>query len=232
MQNKIIEKSIIILGVFAVLTAIIYLVIIGFESADEANARHRVTIENIVKKKYPTYQIVDIKLEYVDWSSTVSEADHFNKATKAEVVIKNSGEQRTIRLLKRFFTWYISSDNPDYGYNVPNGEYYIEENYASIGKAVDMEEYVQKGYRWIIPDENGNLYRKVGEDSSWYYSIHYYVHILKTYNGRVYEFDQKLLEWKESDRSYSELKYYYNYRKANKDEVVKILKKYASYDEE
>ena len=144
----------------------------------EINKKHRQTITNIITKKYPTYDIKHLRLEYVNWSSTVDDADDLNEATKATVIIKNSKEQRTIHLNKKINKWIISSDKADYGSDVPDDTYFIEIESQSIGNAVDMDEYI-KGL-WVIPNKEGSNYKKIGDNDDWYYSVRYYKDIYKT----------------------------------------------------
>ena len=192
------------------------------------NDRDKIT--KIINKKYNLYEIKDISLEYIDWSSTVSDAEaKGHKATQATVIIANEEEQMTIRLKKTFNLWFITNANYDYGNNVANDIYFVEETWSNLGKAIDIENHIKLNNLWIIPDKDGNLYTKSGNGDNWYYSYKYYKNIYKTQNGYVYVFDKENSDWKKSDEKYSDMLYYSNYTKIDKEEAVAILKKYSSY---
>ena len=219
MMKKIITS--IILIIIALIIVIYFIFSIGSD-------RHKIT--KIINKKYNMYEIKDIKLEYVDWSSSVRDAEKYNhKATEATAIIANKEDQITIRFKKQFNLWFITSANYDYGKNVDNDIYFVEEENSSIGRAADIEEYIKN--IWIIPDKNGNMYTKVGDVNSWYYSINYYANIYKTQNGYVYLFDKNNLDWEKTNKKYSDMVYYGNYKRINKEEAIEILKKYSSYEE-
>ena len=87
----------------AIITAIILGLIIVFaiaaktiESVGISITSHEDTIKRMINRKYPNYEISDLKLQYVDFYSTVREADQFNRPTSAEAVIKSEDEQRTL----------------------------------------------------------------------------------------------------------------------------------------
>lgn len=189
-------------------------------------------VVQVVKKEYPSYEIDTVYMTYTDFFSTVTEADNSNVATSATVTIENSTERITIHLMKDnhlfFSTWRIESANPDSGPNIPDDVYFIEMNYRNVGKAVNMDEYVKN--LWIIPYEDGSLYKKSGT-SDWYYSTKVCDNIYKTSGGKVYVFDKQNSDWEESDETYSRLNYYGNYQKISKEEALNIIEKYSDYRE-
>ena len=137
----------------------------------------------IIRRKYPAYDIESLTTLYSDWSSTIRETDKYNKATMAKAIISGNDETRTLHFKLRYRMWHITHDAPDGGRNVPDGEYYMEDNVAAVGKRIDINESVK--HSWVIPDENGELYHKVGTDENWYYSYHYIRNIYKTGDGGV-----------------------------------------------
>jgi len=191
-------------------------------------------IEGVIKKEYKGYEINGINLSYVDFYSTVTEADENHPATRATAVVKNGEEAITVRFEKVFnlfgSPWVIVSSIPEYGPNVQNDVYFIEMDYRSVGKAVDIEEYISADGRWVIPDEDGNLYTKHGEPD-WYYSVGLCRNIYKTKDGDVYVFDKDISDWKKADKRYSDLVYLGNYREITKEYALSIIEKYSSYRE-
>lgn len=187
----------------------------------------------VVKKEYPSYEINTVYMTYTDFFSTVVEADdNSNVATSATVTAENNTERITIHLMKDnhlfFSTWRVESANPDSGPNIPDDVYFIEMNYRSVGKAVDIDEHIKK--LWVIPYEDGSLYKKAGV-SDWYYSVKVCDNIYKTSGGKVYVFNKQDSDWEESDETYSGLNYYGNYQKISKEEALDIIEKYSDYRE-
>lgn len=207
--------------IFICLATLILLVVLNsFISTTEFSKKR---INAIVKRKYPAYQIITLTPEYTDWSSTVCEADDAHKPECATVVIKNEEEQRTLHFDKSFIIWRITHDEPDYGENVPDEVYFIEEQWAHAGQRIDIDEVIKSV--WIIPFENGEPYQKSGGDD-WYYSYHYIDNVYKTKNGSIYVLNKKSFEWEQTDLAYSYLDYFGNYKKITKDEAEKILSNY------
>lgn len=215
-----------IIGIILILSVTVFPAI---RSLTTSLSENREAVINVINRRYKDYEIKDLKLSYVDWSRTIREADEHHIPTKATVIIENENEQLTIRLEKNYFNnWKIKSANPNYGPNVPNDVYFVKINGSSIGKAKDINEYVKKV--WAIPDEKGNLYKKEGSGSNWYYSVNVYSEIYKTKDGYVYEFNKETSGWKKSNKNYDYL-CTYGYKKISKDEAIKILEKYSSYRE-
>jgi len=185
-------------------------------------------IRQIIMKKYPTYEIIYVDLSYSDWSSSLRDADEEHKATSATVIIENELEQRTIHLNKYFYRWKISSDEPDYGTNVPEDIYFLEITYNNFGKAVQFD--ITKT-DWIFPDEFGNYYHKVGKGDDWYYSYKYCKNIYKTKKGIIYVFNKEKANWEETDISYSTLSFLSNYTKVDKEYAIDFIEKNSSYRE-
>lgn len=189
-------------------------------------------VAQVVKKEYPSYEVKNVHLTYTDFFSTVVEADKDHVATSATATAENDTERITIHLMKDSFilfsVWRIESANPDYGPNIPDDIYYIEMNYRSVGKAVDIDEHIKK--LWVIPYEDGSLYKKAGV-SDWYYSVKVCDNIYKTSGGKVYVFNKQDSDWEESDETYSGLNYYGNYQKISKEEALDIIEKYSDYRE-
>ena len=209
---------------------IIVLIISFYFIFSIGNDRDKIT--KIINKKYNSYEIKNISLEYVDWSSTVNDAEEDgHKATQATVVIANEKEQMTIRLNKVFNLWFVVSSEYDYGSNIADDIYFIEEkSSATFNKESDIEEYIKSIDSWIIPNEDGKLYKKYSNGDNWYYMYKYCENIYKTKNGYVYVFDKESSEWKKSDEKYSDMQYYGNYKEIDKESAIKILKKYSSVD--
>lgn len=209
-----------------ILFSIIVLILIF---SNTSLSKDREAVLKIINKKYYSYEVKDLQLEYVGWSSTVSSADENHNATRATAIIENEEEQITLHFKKTFNIWSISSSEPNYGPNIPNEVYFVEEAYNNVGKAVDIDEHI-KG-RWVIPDENGNLYKKVGDATNWYYSFKECKKIYKTKDGYVYAFNEESSNWEKSTETYADLCYYGNYEKVTKEYAIEIIEKFSSYRE-
>lgn len=186
-------------------------------------------VTKIINKEYADYEIESLELEYVDWSSTITNAEEGDIPTKATVVIKNDVEERVLHFEKEFFMWKITSSEPISGVNVPNGIYYIEENYCNAGKLVDIEECIKNS--WILPNHEGKTYSKVGEGEDWYYSYKVCENIYKTMDGYVYVFNRDIEDWERAEESYADMEYYSNYERIKKDYAMELIEKYSSYRE-
>lgn len=219
-----------LLTLFIIIAIISIFLIINkiMESGNVALIKDKETIIKIINKQYPLYEIKDLKLNYIDWSSTVTNADENHKATKAIVIIENENEEITVYLEKRWFKWMILSDQPNYGPTVPNDLYFVEITYQSVGKSVDIDKHIKK--YWVI-QENKENYRKVGNDEEWYYSFKYCKNIYKTKDGIVYVFNKEESNWKVATETYSDLCHYGNYKKVDMKYAMGIIEKYSSYKE-
>ncbi len=221
MKRKVIIISLLILFVIIILILI---------PSNTSLSEDREAITNIVNKKYHSYEVKDLQLEYVDWYSSVRIADEDNSATRATAIIENEEEQITLYFEKNHFNgWRISRSEPNYGPNVPNGVYFVEMNYVSVGQKVDIDEHI-KDY-WVIPDENGNLYEKTGDATNWNYSFKECKNIYKTKDGYVYVFNKEISDWEESTKTYADLRYYGNYENVTKEYAIEIIEKISSYRE-
>ena len=179
----------------------------------------------IIKFNYPSYDIISLVPEYTDWFPSVRPADEDHRATSATAVVRNDKEQRTIHFEKVFGIWIRENDKPDYGHNVPDDEYFLEAGSADIGKKSDIDEEI-KGL-WIIPYEDGTLYKKsYGED--WYYYYRYVKNMYRTGNGNVYVLNKDTFEWEPTDIGYSELDYFGNYERITKDKAEDMIDSYRS----
>ena len=221
MKRKIITISLLILFVIIVLILI---------SSNTSLSEDYEAIIKIINKKYYSYEVKDLQLEYVDFFSTVSIADEDHRATRATAIIENEDEQITLHFKKNYFNiWHISDSEPNYGPNIPNGIYFINVDYNNVGKAVDIDNLIKNC--WVIPDENGNLYTKHGDDKDWYYSFKECKNIYKTENGYVYVFNKKISNWEKATITYADLCYYSNYEKITKEYAIEIIEKFSSYRE-
>lgn len=209
-----------------ILFSIIVLILIF---SNTSLSKDREAVLKIINKKYYSYEVKDLQLEYVDWSSTVRSADENHNATRATAIIENEEEQITLHFKKTFNIWSISSSEPNYGPNIPNEVYFVEEGYTNVGKAVDIDKHI-KG-RWVIPDENGNLYKKEGDATNWYYSFKECEKIYKTKDGYVYVFNKESSNWEKTTKTYADLCYYGNYEKVTKEYAIEIIEKFSSYRE-
>ena len=106
--------------------------------------RKRVTV--MIRRKHPSYQITDLLLLFSDWSSTVRPVYGDHRPTSATATINNGHEQRTLHLSKSFGIWRITHDAPDSGENVPDGEYFMEDEYAAVGKRIDINSCVSNAW--------------------------------------------------------------------------------------
>lgn len=185
-------------------------------------SRKRVTA--ILRGKYPGYEIVSLDMEYVDFFSTVREADDDDKATMATAVIRNDDEQRTLHFDRLIVIWTVTHNAPDYGPNGPDDEYFISYGTAHDGILTDIEETVRDP--WIVPDENGQLYHEDGISYT-YYTYKYIEGICRTQGGRVYELNKDTLEWELSEKTYSWLDYFSNYTRITKEEGEKIIEEHT-----
>ena len=208
-----------------VFTILLIAIVVLYILSDKSLSKDRARVEKVINSKYSSYKIKDIKLEYVDWSATIKEADENNRATMSTVIVENEQEQETIHLERTFNIWYIKSAYPNYGPNVPNGEYFAKVEYTKVGIETNIDEYI-KDY-WVVKNSNGDLYTKEEYDKIKYYSFKEYKKIYKTKNGKVYETDKERLKWEESTVTYNDLCYYDSYNYLKKEEAKEILEKYG-----
>ncbi len=187
----------------------------------------KVAIKDVINSEYTSYEIKNIELLYADWSSTIREADKDHKSTLANASVMNGDDQMTIQFRKQFALfgpkWVIEGAFVDYGPNMPDGMYYVEIESHSVGKATDIEEWI-KG-RWVIPFDDGDLYKKSGE-TEWSYSVMICAGIYMTKNGRVYSFNKNSLDWEETDMPYSVLVIYNNYEEVAKGYAMELIARY------
>ncbi len=226
------KKSLKMLVIIFILLLMCLLIMNIFETVDKSLAKDKKRIEKIINNKYPYYEIENLELQYVDWSSTVQTIEPYyrHKATRASVIIKNENEQRSLYLKKELLGWKVSSDYPDYGINVPDDIYFIEVINDVVGRATDMDNFIEekKAYNyWLIPQEDGAYYRKSGSDEDWYYIISYYRNIYKTQGGQIYVFNKDNNTWEKSDNTYSSM---YSGRciKMDMKSALEIIDKYTT----
>ncbi len=113
----------------------------------------KIQIKGIVKRKYPSYQIVRLRVERLNpLYSSIEEAEGAEIATSARAVIKNEEERRTLSFEKIFGFWKMEYDAPDYGPNVPEGEYYKSYHFGLLN---------------IYRTKNGRVYELSKKDFSW-----------------------------------------------------------------
>ena len=62
-----------------------------------------------------------------------------------------------LKFEKKRKDWIIQGAYPIYGPNVPDDVYFVSCEYNSVGKKVDIDKIINES--WVIPDENGNLYK-------------------------------------------------------------------------
>lgn len=223
------KRNAITIPLLILFTIIILILVLILISSNTSLSEEREAIINIINKEYYSYEIKDIQLEYIDFYSTVRSADEYHNATSATAIIENEEEQIILHFKKTFNIWSIKSSYPNYGSNIPNEVYFVNMEYNNIGKAVDIDEYI-KGC-WVIPDENGNLYTKVGDTTNWYYSFRECKNIYKTKDGYVYVFDKGNSDWERSTVTYADLCYYSNYENVTKEYAIEIIEKFSFYRE-
>lgn len=224
------KKLLKIIGIlFLLLFLMVLIVIVYYDVTSKIPLQvERDKICEIINKEYESYEVESLELEYVDWSSTVQTAEEGDRPTEATVIIKNDEEQRELHFDKNLFTWKITSSEPLYGKNVPNGVYYIEVDWHNVGKLVDIEECMKNN--WVMPYD-GKMYSKVGDDEDWYYSYKVCENIYKTMDGYVYVFNKEISDWEKSENTYAHMEYYGNYDRIEKDYAAELLKQYSSYEE-
>ena len=201
-------------------TTALLLVILALNCLKPKTGTSRKKVTRIIRRKYPSYEITDLIMEYADWSSTICTADEDHRATSAVAVIRSDTEQRTLHLHRSFFRWKLTHDAPDSGPNVPEDAYFMEDNWGAVGQRIDMDAYIRQ--LWVIPDENGALYHKSGGEN-WYYACHYIRNLYKTAGGRVYVLNRKSPAWELTDKLYSELDFYGNYTAISKEEAEAFI---------
>lgn len=222
-----------LIKVVGIAVLLLFLVILMFIAYYEITSKiplqvHRDKINKIINKKYESYEVESLELEYVDWSSTVREAEEGDRPTSATVLIRNNEEQRKLHFEKKFLGWKMTFSEPLYGKNVPNGIYYIDVDWHNVGKLVDIEECIKNN--WIMP-YNGDLYSKVGDDEDWYYSYKVCENIYKTMDGYIYVFNKENSNWEKTEKFYADMEYYSNYDVIDKSYAQELLKKYSNYEE-
>ncbi len=178
----------------------------------------------LIRRKYPSYKLVSLEMKRTDWSSSVREADDGHKATSAKAVISRGEEQRTLCFSLSFLIWKITHDAPDFGKNVPEDEYYMEDTVGAFGKRINVEESIRG--MWVIPDEAGRLYHKSGSGENWYYSCHYIREFYRTQGGRVCILNKETFVWEPTDKPYSELDHYCNYTRVSRERAEQLISSY------
>jgi len=208
--------------------ALIFIIIIFsiLISSNTSLKNEQKKIINIINKKYRSYEIIDIELTYTDFFSTIDIADESHPATSATAIIENDKEQLTLKFEKTFNIWHISFSEPNYGPNIPNEVYFIEESFVTAGRLVNIDEHLNG--RWVIPDEEGNLYKKTADGN---YSFKECNTIYKTQDGYVYEFDKAFSQWVKSGVTYADLCYFGNYEQISKEYAIELIERFISYKE-
>ena len=183
-------------------------------------------IENNIKRTYPNHTITDLRLEYTDWSSTLSEAKDDDKATRAEVIIENNNESRTLRYEKKLFFWIKKFDGPDRGTGIIDGEYYAAIEYRFPENIHEYDYAIENGYTILIRNDDGEFFSKSNNGN--YYSVLVCKKLYKTENHKVYEYNEHSKQWEESKTKYSDFLYYIgNYKKIDKQRVDETISKYT-----
>lgn len=231
-MKKIVIIGVIVLGLIACAVTG-YVLFNNFQPKEtyvEANDNAKVAIKKIVNDKYPGYEIESLVLKYNDWSSSVQRLDDFSYkwhyATSADVIVKNDVEERTILLKGQSSNWRITSDYPDSGLNIPDGEYYVHMGGFSESNNPDIDRMLS--YYWVVPNKNGELYVQDGKTVT----IQFVEELFKTKDGKVYVFNRDINDWELSTVKYSELNYITYYSKTTAESAKQLLQKYASYIEE
>lgn len=202
-----------------ILTAIILLVVLIIVSM--LKPVNTFAIKSILNAKYSSYSVDSLKLQYIDWSSSVREVDEMydGNPTMAEVVIHNNDEQRTIHFKKILCIWCIDTDLPDYGPNIGDGEYYAEINSENISSNYDVDTEIQN--RWYLPYSDGTLYKKAERSDYYYYQG--IKNMYRTNSGKVQKLNKDKLEWVDDDTLYSDLTYYSNYVMISEDDAKSVI---------
>ncbi len=219
------EKMLFVLFIIAAIAILVVFIKNSIEPASVTLIKDEEKIKEMINQKYPDYSISELELNYVDWSSTVREANGDHKATEAMAIIENENEERTIHLRKKFNNWNIESDEPNYGPSVPDEQYFIEIIYEHVGKSINIDEQIKK--YWIIPDDDGNPYIKEGKGEDWYYTFKYCRNIYKTDGGKVYVFNKEKSDWEICDVTYSDLRYLSNYDDVDPKYGMELIKNYS-----
>ena len=211
--------------VYSILIIVILNIIKLLIPAKLANGMAISAIENNIKRTYPNHTITDLKLEYTDWSSTLSEAKDDDKATRAEVIIENDDESRTLRYEKKLFFWIKKFDGPDRGTGIIDGEYYAKIEYEFPENIHEYDYAIENGYTILIRNDDGEFFSKSKNGN--YYSVLVCKKLYKTENHKVYEYNRNSNKWEESKEKYSDLLYYIgNYKKIDKQRVDETISKY------
>ena len=202
-------------------TTALVLLLLALNCLKPKTETSRKKVTRIIRRKYPSYEIIDLLMEYADWSSTICTADEEHRATSAVAVIRSDTEQRTLHLRRSVFRWKLTHDAPDSGPDVPEDAYFMEDDWGAVGKRIDMDAYIRRS--WVIPDEDGSLYHKSGGEN-WYYACHYIRNLYKTAGGRVYVLNRNTFAWELTDKLYSELDFYGNYTKITKEKAEALIR--------
>ena len=186
-------------------------------------------VRELIKKRYPDCEIVECKLEYVDWSSTISEVSEndtfYNRPTLAEATILVDGAKYDINMSRGLFSWHIGSNYSQDGVEVEDIEYYCVIMYSNIGQAADMEDWCKRN--WTLPLDDGSLYRVVDDTQDGgiiYYSVKTCDALYMVENKSIKKMGLRDNDWTESDTTYSDLKKYGNYTKITEEECMEILR--------
>ena len=206
---------------------------------EKSNQRYKSTAIKEVEKKYPGYKVVDTKLYYVDWSSTLNDIDKRevteHRAKYVEVIIENDKSAKEILLKKNGFRWQIDRVE-DYS-DAPDNVYFAKfrKETWDINDKERMEQWT--ACTLTVPDKDGNLYQlETKEDGSKCYTSTTCVGLYKTKKGRVYEFFYNWdyqnnkpgkCSWVPSKNKYEYYKENNKYETINKKEARRIIRTYC-----
>ena len=217
----------------------IFIVLINYLSSDKfvnqiiKNDKRKIT--ELIKKEYPSYEIDIIKLQYINFFSTVEDIDdnmYSNELPElANVYIKKNENKIRIYLIKEHMKWSIRDAFPISGPIVPDS-YFVVPKSIIITDKVDISKYIRDNKYWIIKNKDGQYFRKECKKNDCKVYIDYYEQIFKCENAIVYKFEKNNKVWEKTDFLYFDLKHYDNFKEIDKKKAVEILDKYASYKEE
>lgn len=226
LEGKVMKKALIIIAVICV---VILIIVLGVKFVFHPEiSKELKKVKKLISRHYPEGKILDLKLRYVDWSSTIRDIEDddifYNRPTRALATIQSGSEEYVIELERGLLFWHITNDNSKSGVEAKGIEYYATIHGNSVGSAVDMDDWCNSN--WVIPQDDGSLYKSVDDTEIGgikYYSVMICDGLYVVENKKIQQLSKYDKDWTESEYSYSDLKRYGNFRQVTEEEYNYIL---------
>lgn len=220
------KKALIII---AVIIVVILIIVLGIRIIfHPVISKEKEKVKKLASKNYPDGKIVEFKLQYSDWSSTLRDIEDddifYHRPTFAKVTIQSGSEKYDLQLEKRLLFWHITSDYSKSGVEANGIEYYAVIGGSSVGSAVDMDDWCKNN--WVIPQDDGSLYKAIDDTEIGgikYYSVRLCDGLYVVENKKIKQLSKYDKDWTESEYTYSDLKHYGNFKQVTEEEYNKLL---------